>query len=253
MNAIFNAVKAAVERATGCRIYRYSLPHGMDWYFDLARRFAHTDFKVVFDVGANVGQSAVSFSNKFPQAEIYSFEPVRETYRELAATARHLPRVHTYNVGMGREPGQLAIHVNPNSQLSSVMVRRPEDRHESIAVDTIAGFAETHKVEKIDFLKIDTEGYDLEVLSGAAPLLREQRIHFIFTECEPMPRTKDRTDFRYADFTAITGFLGGFGYQVFGVYEQQLEWDGRNALLFWNALFICEKLIPKGAKLTGLA
>jgi len=98
-----------------------------------------------------------------------------------------------------------------------------------------------------DFLKVDTEGYDLEVLSGAEPLQREQRVHFILSECEPVARP--RNDYAFVDFASLAEFLGGFGYHVFGVYEQQPEWDGRNVPLFWNALFICEKLVACGAKL----
>jgi len=63
-------------------------------------------------------------------------------------------------------------------------------------------------------------------------------------ECEPVVRTKT-----FVDFPTLVEFLGGFGYRLFGVYEQQTEWDGRNTLLYWNALFICEKLIAQDAKL----
>jgi hypothetical protein len=81
-------------------------------------------------------------------------------------------------------------------------------------------------------------------LAGAAPLLQRQNIRFVLSECEPVARTRN-----FASFPDLAGFMGGFGYQLFGVYEQQPEWDGRNALLYWNALFICEKLVAKGSKL----
>jgi FkbM family methyltransferase len=247
MNAIFRGVKEAVEQIGGCRIYRNSLPHGVDCFFDIGRRVGRDGIKTVFDVGANVGQSALRYLREFQQAEIYSFEPVSATYRELVAATGKFPRIHTYKVGMGRKSGEAVINVNPVSVASSIKLKRPEDQSETITVETIAGFVETHQIENIDFLKVDTEGYDIEVLSGAAPLLRNQRVHFIMCECSPVLRPRD--DFSFVDFASLAEFLDGFGYQVFGVYEQQPEWDGRNAILFWNVLFICQKLVACGTKL----
>jgi len=247
MNAILKGVKETVERIGGCRIYRYTLPHGTDCYIDIARRFGREGIKVVFDVGANVGQSAVQYVREFPRAEIYSFEPVASTYRELVAATGRISRIHAYELGMGSEAGEATINVNnanPSRTASSIKLRRPGDQQETIVVDTIAGFAEKNEIVTIDFLKVDTEGYDLEVLAGAAPLLGEQRVHFILSECEPVVRTK-----RFADFRELAGFMAGFGYEIFGVYEQQPEWDGRNVLLYWNALFISERLVAQGARL----
>jgi FkbM family methyltransferase len=245
MLAILGRAKGAFERITGCRIYRHSMPHGTVWCFDIDRRFGREGFKVVFDVGANVGQSALSYLEEFPRAEIFSFEPVAATYQELAAATSRFPRVHPFNLGMGRAAGQMLINVNPISRMSSIKLSRPEDHSETIELETIAGFCKKHHVENIDFLKIDTEGFDLEVLTGAIPLLEQQRVHLIQCECEPVLRTK-----QFASFSDLAEFLAGFGYRVFGVYEQQPEWDGRNMLLYWNAIFICEKLIGKGSRLT---
>jgi FkbM family methyltransferase len=220
------------------------MPHGADCFFDIGRRLGRDGIRVVFDVGANVGQSALSYLREFPQAEIFSFEPVAATFQELVAATRQFPRVHPYNLGMGREAGEALIHVNPRSVMSSIKQSRPEDRSETITLETIAGFAEKHGLGTIDFLKIDTEGFDLEVLAGAAPLLQQQRIHFVLSECEPVVRTKE-----FVSFSAMADFMAGFSYRLFGVYGQQPEWDGRNMLLYWNALFVCERLIAQGARL----
>jgi FkbM family methyltransferase len=244
VNVLLRSIKEAVERITGARIYRHTLPHGADCFYDLAKRFERNDFRTVFDVGANVGQSALTYLREFPQAEIYCFEPVANTYQSLISATRRYPRIHTYNLGMGSESGDMIINVSPYSEASSIGLKRPEDHAEPIRIETIAGFAKKHKIDRIDFLKVDTEGYDLDVLSGAAPLLREQRIHFVQSECEPTGRTQN-----FVDFASLAQFMAGHGYQVFAVYEQQPEWDGRNELLYWNALFICESLVAQGAKL----
>ncbi len=230
-------LKTAVERLTGCRIYRNTLPHGIECFVDIDRHYALDGMRTVFDVGANVGQSAIEYLRQFAVADIYSFEPVAETYRELVEAARHNSRIHAYNVGMGSEPAEAIIHANPESTLSSIKDSRPEDRAETIQIETLSRFVEKHGLETIDFLKIDTEGYDLEVLAGAAPLLRDQRIHFILAECEPVSTCK-----RFVSFSALTDFLTPFGYRVFGIYDQRIVPAAGNAVCFWNVLFICAKL-----------
>lgn len=244
MIPILRAAKESIERIAGCHIYRNSMPHGVDCFFDIERRLGRNGIRIVFDVGANIGQSALRYVHEFPRAEIYSFEPVAATYQELVAATRRFSRVHPYNFGMGREAGDAQINVNPISRISSIVQNRPEDHPETIKLETIADFAESHRLEAIDFLKIDTEGFDLEVLAGAAPLLRQQRIHFVLSECEPVVRTK-----KFVAFPALADSLAEFDYSLFGVYEQQPEWDGRNMILYWNALFIGSKLIAQDARL----
>lgn len=244
MQQIIRPLKNGVQRISGCRVFRDPLPHGFDYSHDIDKRFGADSIKTVFDVGANVGQSALAYLHMFPQAEIYSFEPVSSTYKQLTATAQRSPRIHVYNVGMGREPGQVTINVNPVSLISSIQQSRKEDHPEVIKLETVASFAEKQRVKTVDFLKVDTEGYDLEVLAGAASLLERQRIHFVMTECEPVNYTG-----RFVSFADVAAFLGRYGYRLFGVYEQQPEWDGSNCLLYWNALFICERLISSQTKL----
>jgi len=246
MLAMFKDAKEAVERISGCRIYRKTLPHGVDCYFDIERTALKRDgIKVVFDVGANIGQSALKYLNEFPKAEIFSFEPVANTFSELVTATSKFRRIHPYNFGMARESGEALINVNPTSRVSSIKLKRPDDHSETIRLETIAGFVEKHQLGTIDFLKIDTEGFDLEVLAGAAPLLRQHRVHFVQSECEPVVRTKD-----FVSFPVLAQFMADFGYRIFGVYEQQPEWDGKRMLLYWNAVFICEKLIPPGSRMS---
>lgn len=244
MRGAFRAVKEGLEQITGSRIYRNSLPHGVDCSFDIARRLGRENIRVVLDVGANMGQSAMTYLHQFPQAQIHSFEPVSATFKQLAANTARSSRIHAYNFGMGSAAGEAVIHVNPVSRMSSIKLQRPEDHSETIALDTVAGFVEKHGLGTIDFLKIDTEGADLDVLAGAAPLLKQQRIHFVQCECEPIAFTNN-----FVSFPALAEFLGAYGYRLFGVYEQQPHFDGTRRILYWNAVFICEKLIPPDARL----
>ena len=237
--------KGAFEQFTGCRIYRATMPHGADVFFDIDRRYGRDKIRVAFDVGANVGQSAIKYAEELPHADIYSFEPVKSTYKELVANTRHVPRIHPFNLGMGPKSGEAQIHINELSVMNSITLTREGDQHrsESIQLDTITDFVASHDLPRVDFLKIDTEGFDLEVLAGAAPLLQQQKIHLIQCECEPFPRTKN-----FVSLGELADYLRTFGYHLFGVYEQQPEWDGTNRILYCNALFVCEKLISHNSQ-----
>src|SRR5687768_17470636 len=54
---------------------------------------------VVFDVGANVGQSALRFTAGFPEARIYCFEPVKETFSRLRENVSRYERISCYQIG----------------------------------------------------------------------------------------------------------------------------------------------------------
>lgn len=241
---LFNPIKRVIENLTGCRIYRNSLPHGANMFMDIERRFGRANVLTVCDVGANVGQSALEYLREFPNAQIYSFEPVASTFKELSANTSGTPRIHAFNLGMGPNPGSVDINVNAQSVKSSITLSRPGDHFETIQLETLARFAAEHSIPNIDFLKIDTEGFDLEVLIGAQPLLENQQIALIQTECEPITRTND-----FMTLAQTGEFLRGFGYELFGIYEQQPEWDGRNMLLYCNAVFVSPRLVPRKARL----
>jgi len=232
-----NVLKQSIERIAGVRVFRNTLPHGIECFFDISRRFGRNNIHVIFDVGANIGQSALKYVHQFPDAEIHAFEPVSATYQQLVAATRSFSKIHTYHLGMGSTPGEIEINVHPDSCQSSILLKRPEDRSETTKLETISEFAERHNINAIDYLKIDTESYEIEVLTGAIPLLREQKIHFIQCECEPL-----KTSDRFVAFADLCEFLTPFGYRLFGVYEQQPDWE-RNELLYWNAVFVCGKLV----------
>ncbi len=237
-SSILRAFKGQIEKLLGCHIYRGQAPHGSKYFVDIDRAVGIESIGTIFDVGANVGQSALNYEFRFPKAKIYAFEPVRGTFEKLEQAVRGHPRIHPYQCGMGKDRGETIIHVSPINTNSSIVHGRPEDHGETIQLDSISRFCEEHKIETIDFLKIDAEGYEIEVLTGAAPMLKSQRISFILLECELLPRSG-----YYVPFQSIAEFLTPLGYEPFGMYEQSLYWDGRKSLHFFNVLFICQRLI----------
>jgi FkbM family methyltransferase len=244
---LYARAKRFIEAKFQCRIYREAkVPRGTNLFLDLDKAFGLQNFKTVFDIGANTGQSAYAYLEHFAAADLYSFEPVSMTYRDLAALARERPRMHAFCCGMGKETGTAQININPTSTMSSIFQGdRDAGRTETITIRTVTEFCEEHRIDTIDFMKIDTEGYELHVLEGARALLEGQKVRVVYAECEPVARS----DY-FVSFAALSEFLYRFGYELFGIYDQQPHWDGKRSLYYLNPAFICRDLIvPAGRHL----
>jgi hypothetical protein len=125
----------------------------------------------------------------------------------------------------GCQQNSLADTMNRPSRLES---------YEDVKVITLADFCSREGVERIDLLKTDTEGFDLEVLKGASSMLEAARIRFIYSEVTLNPSNKGHTN-----FFDIIEFLGRFNFKFVCIYEQYTndsltESDACNAL-FANA------------------
>jgi hypothetical protein len=68
-------------------------PSGLSLAYDLKRILGDVPVNTIFDVGANIGQTALYFNKHFPGADIYSFEPVKATFNTLKNTVGHLSNI----------------------------------------------------------------------------------------------------------------------------------------------------------------
>ncbi len=66
--------------------------------------------KIILDIGANIGISAIYFAIRYPTAEIYAFEPMPDNYKLLEKNVREYENIKTFNVALGKEEGRFNIH-----------------------------------------------------------------------------------------------------------------------------------------------
>jgi FkbM family methyltransferase len=162
-------------------------PSGLEPFKD-AMSFLHGQQNLTFiDIGANVGQTAKALALLCPSAAIHSFEPSPSTYDQLRANCRTLERVRPWNCAVGSSNGNLAFGENTHPDMSSFL--QPGDccwgtveKQTQVSVVTLDTFAHQNAIDTIDLLKSDTQGYEMEVLKGAAALLSGSRIRLVYFE-----------------------------------------------------------------------
>jgi FkbM family methyltransferase len=193
---------------------------------------------IVFDVGANVGQSAVVFARAFPKALIYCFEPVPATFKTLQRRTKALSQVRIFDLALGAQCST-AIMIQRGTSAKNRIVTTDSDIIEDgfgcVTVEAGDNFCRKHDIKKISYLKIDAEGYDNEVLAGFKPMLVEQDIDFIEVEV-----SMNVSNTLHVPFGETKLALEKTGYHLFHIYGQAMEFlfGGLPIMRRCNAVFV---------------
>jgi FkbM family methyltransferase len=146
---------------------------------DLASFVKDRSIDVVIDVGANVGQFGERLRAQGYRNKLISFEPLSSAFRTLAEKAQTDGNWEVNNCGLGTEPATAKINVSDSSTYSSLLPMKDiATKHDAAAVSTRQ---ETIQVRTLDeyfskfsgnvLLKIDTQGYEKQVLEGGRRVL----------------------------------------------------------------------------------
>lgn len=145
----------------------------------------------VFDVGANQGNFLKSLSDhlKGVPYHIHAFEPSKSTFDILTENIHHLPDITLNNCGLGKEKSELELFSDhQGSGLASLYKRRLEHLgidlkyREKVRIKTLSDYCGDAEVERIDLLKLDVEGHELEVLQGGQSLFKERKVGMVSFE-----------------------------------------------------------------------
>lgn len=150
-----------------------------------------TEPLTVIDAGANCGQFLNLATSRLGKQlkEIHSFEPAAETYQALVQAAPKSSNIILNNLALGAESGEQELYYDTEcSGLASLTKRdlsfknRAFEKHETIKVTTLGGYCEEKGIQHIDWLKIDVEGHELDVLRGAESLFTKNAIDLVTLE-----------------------------------------------------------------------
>jgi FkbM family methyltransferase len=150
-------------------------------FADLMRKLA---IDTVIDVGANAGQYVGEIRELGYRGRIVSFEPIHVIYERLADASRTDELWSVHNVALGESAGEQLINVSENtvfssfkpasSYLTSTFKSSTAVRTESVKVIRLEDFLNEHpEYGRSTYLKIDTQGFEMEVLKGAGAWLSQ--------------------------------------------------------------------------------
>jgi len=197
----------------------------------------NSEYKVLMDIGAHEGETIVNFLSNFKIKNIYSFEASNKTYKKLKINVDNIRNKYTttnieiFNMGVGNSNEKKIFNELPDSnsstfhsidQSSSYFKRKSRILSFFLKKDFIieknvvpqiklSEFIRNKKLTQIDVLKIDTEGYEFEVLKGLESSM--QLINFIYFEHHYDNMIKKNYKFsEIHDFLVANGF-----YRVFKI------------------------------------
>lgn len=152
-------------------------------------RLAAGEPRVILVVGAYHGAGAIHLIRAFPHATVYSFEPDPESFRVMAGNLRRFPTAVPMQMAVGAECGTATLNRNrgadTNSLLSSVRGSLAESvTHDSVEVPiiTIDEFCKTRGIDRVDYIHVDLQGFEMQMLAGAEQLIRRGAIRLILLE-----------------------------------------------------------------------
>lgn len=140
---------------------------------------------VVWDVGANIGYYSRKFAESAtPGGQVFAFEPFPETIRKLTEQVSDHSGITIVPVALGSEPGEMAMEEGGDELGATNRVVAGPAGESGHIVEIARGdtLVDTGKVQMPNAIKIDTEGFELDVLRGITNLLKMPDLRALFVE-----------------------------------------------------------------------
>ena len=203
----------------------YNIPKtkltGFEFWNDL-KLIVGKDDPVCLDVGANRGQTITELERLFLAPRIFAFEPSTVSFARLSEEFRR-PNIQLYRYGLGSALEQREFINYESSTLSSFLELSSNggnrfrnvqvSNREIVEVKTVDWFVSQEQLQVVDLLKIDTQGYDLEVLKGAAGSLASGIIKTVLLELNFIEMYE-----KQGSVHEIEDFLANFNYHLVDYY-----------------------------------
>lgn len=172
---------------------------------------------VIYDIGGHIGTWTVLAKSIFLKSKVHVFEPLAIHWKELEENVNNIPDVFLEKCALGNKAEVIKMHVASNSDSSSFLPLTENIRNEfgqvqtdevGIEVVRLDDYIRTKGIRTPDVIKIDVQGFELEVLKGATTILSHAKyliieVSFIeLYEFQPL-------------FSEVTAFLRDHGFNVY--------------------------------------
>lgn len=191
-----------------------------------------SEASIVLDVGANIGLHSIYFSDLAKRGSVLAFEPSLATFALLLDNVANIPNIVPINMAVS-DTGQIADfhHMSDNAYSGLVDTKRKE----VISIikvpcmkvdDVVSGLG----LDRVDFVKIDVEGLEFEVLKGMVDVILKYK-PVIFCEIYQGKHSNQKPD-------ETVKFLIGKGYRALVVRKGKLVDYEKHDDTFFNYLFL---------------
>lgn len=181
-----------IIKKSGLDIHSADVPYGSSELFNLieqiivqdqyrARDFIKND-SIIIDAGANVGVFSIFAGSLCGKGQVFAFEPVSKTYQTLEKNVQERRNIVAIHSALGGKSGVADVIVHDKlsgwnylADSEKNLTAKPSNffKKESTAVTTIDEFVESRKLLRVDFIKIDTEGYEKQIIEGAMETIKK--------------------------------------------------------------------------------
>ncbi len=195
----------------------------------------------VVDVGANRGQFALVAHRCFPAAHIVCFEPLSGPAQKLRQVFAGTSAVVIHQFAIGANAGAALVHVARHDDSSSLLPitslqtdifpGTEECRTEPAKIQRLDAVLETADIEPPALLKVDVQGYEMQVLQGCGDLL--DRFTYLYVEASFVPLYGGQ-----ALAEEVISFLRSRRFRLQGISNVSVDAAGRSVqadFLFANA------------------
>jgi len=198
------------------------------------------NINTILDIGAWKGDSAVKFHSLFPEAKIYSFEPLKDCFEQLNLLSRKMSELKPFNFALGDQPSKMMMNrssFSPSSSLLKMLATHKtffpfsaDESVEEIEVRTLDSVCNEIELKHNVLLKIDVQGYEENVLNGALDTLKKIKIIIVELAFVQLYQGQPR-------FDKIYKLLSDHGFDYAGSWRQSMSpVDGQ--VLQQDAIFI---------------
>lgn len=180
-------------------------------YHYMIKKIIEPEFTVV-DIGANLGYFSKNFARLAKKGKVISIEPVPIFFETLSYFMKKFTNATLYNVALGTEKGKITM-VLPTSNgmirtgLPHIAESEEEkNQHQTQEVEIVKGSELLSKLERLDYIKCDIEGYELNVFQEIKPILEK---HLPFVQIEIAEKNLEQ----------MLDLFSSLGYSQFGIKD----------------------------------
>lgn len=169
------------------------------------------DFHVI-DAGANIGYLTLAFARRCNKGIVYSFEPDSDNFNSLSRNValNDLRNVKLFNVALGNTQGKAQLYkmYESNPGANRILSDAPgsDTASEEVTVTTLNEWNRQGAFQKVDFMKIDVEGFEMFLLQGATELIRKWRPLLFVELAAPNLAIHHITPLQLIEFIELLGY-----------------------------------------------